>query len=243
MSEEESRTGTELRGQDADLKQMKRHAFEMGEWALTMVHDGWRAFEKGDMALAQAVIDRDARLDRYDQDVEHDAVSFLVKFHPLGPDVRQATAVLKASTYLDRIGRYGFDIAWLTSPEGAYDKDDLRELLRSMDEMVEGMVSDALDALANDRADVARSIFDLDDQVDEMNRSVYRIVIQELRADPTVSQRIANELLVARHFERIADHACKIAEKTIYAVTGQRRGEYLPKRPPPSVGGDPREAP
>lgn len=240
MSEEGDRAGAEPRGHDVDVKQMKGHALEMGQWALGMVHDGWTAFEKGDLPLAQAVIDRDARLDRFDQDVERDAVGFIVRFQPMGSDLREATAILKAITYLDRIGRYGFDIAWLTSAEGAYDKDELRELLHSMDALVEGMVAQALDALANDRADLARSIFDLDDQVDEMNRSVYRIVIQELRSDPSVTQRIANELLVARHFERIGDHACKIAEKTIYAVTGQRRGEYLPKRPPPSVGSDSR---
>lgn len=243
MSEEEVRPPAEPRGLDAEARQLKRHAVEMGEWALGMVHDGWMAFERGELPLAQSVIDRDTRLDQFDQDVEREAVGFLVRKQPMGPDIREAAAVLKTITYLDRIGRYGFDIAWLTSPEGAYDHDDLRELLRSMDALAEGMVSKAIDAFANDRADIARSIFDEDDQVDEMNRSVYRIVIEELRSDPSVTQRIANELLVARHFERIADHACKIAEKTIYAVTGQRRGEYLPKRPPPSVGGDPRGAP
>ncbi len=242
MNENGSRPAAEPRGHDVEVKQMKGHTIEMGQWALGMVHDGWLAFERGDLPLAQSVIDRDARLDRFDQDVEREAVAFLVKAQPMGPDLRETTAVLKVITYLDRIGRYGFDIAWLTSPEGAYDKDELRELLRSMDGLAEGMVAKALDALANDRGDLARSIFELDDQVDEMNRSVYRIVIQELRTDPSVTQRIANELLVARHFERIADHACKIAEKTIYAVTGQRRGEYLPKRAPPSVGGDSREA-
>lgn len=240
MSEEGGRPATEPRGLDAEAKQLKGHALEMGEWALGMVHDGWRAFEAGDLALAQAVIDRDGRLDRFDQDVEHEAVGFLVRKQPLGSDLREATAVLKTITYLDRIGRYGFDIAWLTSPEGAYDKDELRDLLRGMDTLAEEMVRKALDAFANERAEEARAVFDEDDRVDEMNRSVYRIVMEELRSDPSVTQRIANELLVARHFERIGDHACKIAEKTIYAVTGQRRGEYLPKRQPPSVGGDSR---
>jgi phosphate transport system protein len=112
-----------------------------------------------------------------------------------------------------------------------------------MDALTEDMVTKTLDAFANDRADLARSVFDQDDQVDAINRSVYRVVMQELRTDPSVTQRIANELLVARHFERIGDHACKIAEKTIYAVTGQRRGEYLPKRPPPSVGSGTRATP
>jgi phosphate transport system protein len=230
----------EHRGYDRELAQLKGHAVEMGQWALGMVRDGWIAFERGDLALAQAVIARDDRLDRFDQEIEHEAIGFLVRNQPMGPDLRQAAAVLKATTYLDRIGRYGFDIAWLSSPGGVYAPDELRELLRSMDALSEEMVGKALHALASNRADVARTIFEEDDRVDEMNRSVYRVVLQEIRADPSVTQRIAHDILVARHFERIADHACKIAEKTIYAVTGQRRSEYLPRRSTPSVGsGDP----
>ena len=243
MNEEGDRPAAEPRGHDLEVKHMKGQALEMGQWALGMVHDGWMAFERGDLTLAQAVIDRDVRLDRYDQDIEREAIGFLVRNQPMGPDLRHTTAVLKAITSLDRIGRYGFDIAWLTSPEGVYNEDELRALLRSMDALTEDMVTKTLDAFANDRADLARSVFDQDDQVDAINRSVYRVVMQELRTDPSVTQRIANELLVARHFERIGDHACKIAEKTIYAVTGQRRGEYLPKRPPPSVGSGTRATP
>lgn len=243
MNEESKAAAAEPRGYDRELAQLKGRALDMGQWALGMVHDGWIAFEHGDLTLGQAVLDRDEKLDRFDQEIEHEAIAFLVRNQPMGPDLRHVAAVLKAVTYLDRIGRYGFDIAWLTSPQGAFEHDELRELLRSMDGGCEAMVSKALDALASNRADLARSVFDEDDRVDEMNRAVYRIAVQEMRSDPTVTQRIANDILVSRHFERIGDHACKIAEKTIYAVTGQRRGEYLPKRVPPNIGGTPEPAP
>jgi len=39
--------------------------------------------------------------------------------------------------------------------------------------------------------------------------------------DPKVITRCTYYIMVARYLERCADHACKIAEKIIYMVSGQ----------------------
>jgi phosphate transport system protein len=93
------------------------------------------------------------------------------------------------------------------------------------------MVRQSLTALAGDRVDIARDLFRRDDEVDQMYRQTNQMVVAELAKGTGATARLACVLLVVRHFERIADNACKIAEKTIYAVTGQRRAEYLPRRP------------
>jgi len=132
---------------------------------------------------------------------------------------------------MDRIGRLGFDMARLANPVKDRESAELNRLLQQMDDVVESMVRQALEALVHDRVDLAQELFSRDDAVDRMHRQANRLVIAELATDPAVVQRLASELLIARHFERIADNACKIGEKTIYAVTGQRRSEYLPRHP------------
>ena len=64
-----------------------------------------------------------------------------------------------------------------------------------------------------------------------MHREANRLILAGIQRDPASAPRLAGDLLVARHFERIADNACKVGEKTIYALTGQRRSEYLPRHP------------
>ena len=64
-----------------------------------------------------------------------------------------------------------------------------------------------------------------------MHRQANRLIFASFEKDPASVRRLAGDLLVARHFERIADNACKVGEKTIYALTGQRRSEYLPRHP------------
>jgi phosphate transport system protein len=119
----------------------------------------------------------------------------------------------------------------MTQPEVDGGSDEIRALLQRMDETVEGMIHQALVCLAEDRIEEARELFRRDDDVDRMHRDAQRQIVSALRSTPRAAARLTSLLLIARHFERIADNACKIAEKTIYAVTGQRRSEYLPRRP------------
>ena len=218
-------------GYDLEIKSLKARAVEMGEFAAAMVHDGWRAFDAGDLAAAQQVLDRGDELDRLDEDMEHAAIAFLVLRQPTAGDLRTATGLLKSTTHLDRIGRLGFDMARITTPGPGKEPNDLRDVLQRMDTATEAIVREALDALRNDRVDLARDLFRKDDEIDQLHRKANRIILRELRGKGSDTARLAGDLLVARHFERIADNACKVGEKTIYALTGQRRSEYLPRHP------------
>lgn len=221
----------EPRGYDLRVRQLKDRAVRMGEWALRMVHEGWRAYDQGNLEAAQAVLDRDTQLDQFDEEMEHATIAFLVLRQPTAVDLRTAAGLLKITTHLDRIGRLGFDMARITGSDPSGEPSELRDLLRRMDETVESMVEQSLDALNHDRAEVARMLFHRDDEVDRMHRQANQIILTDLEKDPASARRLAGDLLVARHFERIADNACKVGEKTIYALTGQRQSEYLPRHP------------
>ncbi|MFY9717613.1 MAG: phosphate signaling complex protein PhoU [Thermoplasmata archaeon] len=220
------------RGYDLQIRHLKERAVHMGEWALGMVHDGWRAYEAKSLEHAQLVLDRNSELDRLDEDMEHATIAFLVLRQPAAVDLRTAAALLKTTTHMDRIGRLGFDMARLTNPQAPPESKELRALLQKMDEMVESMVQQALNALSNDEIDLAHQLFLRDDIVDQMHRRASQLIVSELSSTPSAAERLASDLLIARHFERIADNACKIGEKTIYALSGQRRSEFLPRRPP-----------
>ncbi|MGP8072025.1 MAG: phosphate signaling complex protein PhoU [Thermoplasmata archaeon] len=231
MSEEGTTDASAPRGYDLEIRHLKDRAVRMGGWAVEMVHDGWRAFNAGDLVGAQTVLDRDTRLDQMDEDMEHATVAFLVLRQPTAIDLRTAAALLKITTHLDRIGRLGFDMARITTSGSNREPPELKSLLERMDVTVEGMVRQSIDALDHDGAELARQLFLLDDDVDRMHRQANRQIVRALTQNPESAERLGNDLLVARHFERIADNACKVGEKTIYALTGERRSEYLPRHP------------
>jgi len=218
------------RGYDLEVRHLKERAVHMGEWALGMVHDGWRAYEASDLAGAQGVLDRNTELDRLDEEMEHASIAFFVLRQPAAVDLRTAAALLKTTTHMDRIGRLGLDVARLVNPKAAPESPALKALLQRMDDTVESMVRQALDALLKDDVDLARQLFHRDDEVDRMHRHANAMIVSELSQATPAAARLASDLLIARHFERIADNACKVGEKTIYALTGQRRSEFLPRR-------------
>ncbi|HKN07182.1 MAG TPA: phosphate signaling complex protein PhoU [Thermoplasmata archaeon] len=219
----------EPRGYDLEVRHLKDRAVRMGGWALGMVHDGWHAYDEGDLAAAQKVLDRAGPLDQFDEDMEHATIAFLVLRQPAAVDLRTAAGLLKSTTHLDRIGRLGFDMARITSSGPSKELSELRSLLQQMDDIVESMIHQTIEALNHDNVELARQLFTRDDAVDRMHRQANQLIIANLEKDPALVRRLAGDLLVARHFERIADNACKVGEKTIYALTGQRRSEYLPR--------------
>ena len=219
------------RGYDLQIRHLKSRAVRLGEYAFEMVHDGWSAYNAGDLARAQLVLDRNSDLDHMDEDMEHASIAFLVLRQPAAVDLRTAAALLKITTHLDRIGRLGFDMARRTTGPLSPELAEIPRQLQQMDDVVESMVRQSLDALDSDNVEEARRLFRRDDLVDRMHRDVHQLIVDNLEKDPALAPHLANDLLVARHFERIADNACKVAEKTIYALTGQRRSEYLPRHP------------
>jgi phosphate transport system protein len=83
------------------------------------------------------------------------------------------------------------------------------------------MLRQALDAVINLDAGLARQVCVADDEVDALNHEVARRVKDAMRRDPEAVEVLVQLLLVARHIERIADQATNVAEDAIYMVEGR----------------------
>src|ERR1041385_109810 len=85
-----------------------------GRPARLNVTEGVQSLVGLDSALASKVIERGEQLNRMDVEIERDALDLLALNQPMAHDLRAIGASLKIITYLDRIGRYGYDIAKVT---------------------------------------------------------------------------------------------------------------------------------
>jgi phosphate transport system protein len=211
---------------EREILRLKDHLREMTDLAVGMVADGTRALISADTALGKSVVSRDAPLDRYDLNIEIETIHLVAIMQPEGADLRTIEAILKIANCVDRIGRLGFDIARNLS-SASLPTDEPNQLLRQMDERARAMVGQAIGALLSSDAAQAKAVFVLDDDVDALHRKLQALLIGLLKGGGAATDRLVYLLLAARHLERVADNACKIAEKTVYAVTGERRPEYF----------------
>jgi phosphate transport system protein len=91
-----------------------------------------------------------------------------------------------------------------------------------MAQITQAMVKDILDAYVERDADRAVAAWHRDDEVDEMYTSMFRELLTYMMEDPRNISPCLDLIAVAKHLERMADHATNIAEKIHYVVHGER---------------------
>ncbi len=218
---------------DRPFRALREHVARMGALSLSMVEDGAKALLANDATLARKVIDLDGPLDKFDIDIETETIRLIATHQPEGSDLRMLAATLKIGNDLDRIGRLGYDLARNLSAVPDPVDPALLDLIRDMDSKARAMVRDSIDAFVQGDTARAKCVIAADDAVDALQRELQRRIFLGLVGGRNSPERLARTLLAARHLERVADNACKIAEKTVYAITGERRPEYFPPYPRP----------
>jgi phosphate transport system protein len=67
-----------------------------------------------------------------------------------------------------------------------------------------------------DDGETARRICRRDDEVDDLNRQLFRELLTYMIEDPTTIARALELILVARNLERVADMATNVAEEVVF---------------------------
>jgi phosphate transport system protein len=85
-----------------------------------------------------------------------------------------------------------------------------------MSNLAGGMLHEALDAFVHRDADTARRLVRRDDEVDALNRQLFRELVSFMIEDPRSITRAMELILVARNLERVADLATNVAEEVVF---------------------------
>jgi phosphate transport system protein len=74
------------------------------------------------------------------------------------------------------------------------------------------------------RADgqLGRAVCAMDDEVDELHESVFRVLLTHMMENPTNITASLQLLLVSRNLERIGDLATNIAEDAVFLAEGKQ---------------------
>lgn len=210
-----------------DVDALTARVVRMGEMSHRSVEEGVKAFAALDADAAKRVIEFNQELNRIDVEIEARALDLIALHQPMASDLRTLGASLKIITYLDRIGRYGYDIAKATlALEG---RAHVKKLvgIPIMTEKAIALLDKSMRAYQTRDANLARKIQPADDDVDTLYDQILRECVTYMIEDPRSITQCTQYILVARHIERVGDNAGKIAEKTIYMATGERRLEPI----------------
>jgi len=205
-----------------DLKDLKNMVEEMGDLASQAISLAIDSLVNLDEELISQVEDIDSKMYAYDLAIEKKSLDLIALQAPVARDLRMIGTCLKIITDLDRIGRYSGDIAKVA--RRMLGKQHLKKLVSipHMAKMTIEMVDLAVDSFVEEDRNAIDEIYEKEDMVDALYDEIFREILTYMMEDSKAITLGTQYILVIRYLERIADHACNIAERVVYMTTGER---------------------
>jgi phosphate transport system protein len=191
--------------------------------AQLLLEQALQALLGGDLAICDQVVRGDDEVDALYLDVERRILHLFALQTPVATDLRLLTALLHINLHLERVGDQAVNLAKIAKLVDGLPQ--IPEVLRDLEEMGKialGMVGTAMDALARREVDLAQTLPNLDDPIDQLNRGMMPKVL-EAAGDKRMLEWGIRMYVVSRQIERIGDNAVDIGEQVAFLVTGQFR--------------------
>lgn len=206
---------------DDELKTLKRHLMKMAGRAEETVALSMKTLIDRKESFSKSVFQMEEKINSDEIEIELEALRLIAQHQPVAKDLRFLTSAIKIISDLERIGDLSVNIA-----EVALDlmKEPLLKPLINLPRMADiasQMVKDSLQAFVDNDSARAKHVCERDDEVDKLNDLIFKESITYMVQDPGNVKRAVDLILVARHLERIGDHATNISENVFYIVEGK----------------------
>jgi phosphate transport system protein len=176
--------------------------------------------ERDDQLCALAIAD-DEEIDQLEKQIDKDGIELLLRFQPVASDLRRVVSAMKLSGNLERMADQATNIARKARKLNQHPVLPEVSLITPMQEHAMAMFRDSVDAYVREDAQAGRALIPRDKTLDEMNAQVSRRLIDRMAHDPEQLRGYLNLMFIARHLERVGDHATNIAEDAVYAAAAE----------------------
>ena len=214
-----------------EIDKLKKRLLALGTVIEERLQLAAKALDERDERLAKRIQDGDIEIDQMEVDLEEECLKLLALHQPVANDLRFIIAILKINNDLERIGDLAVNIAERAIFLSERKRIDMPFDFPRMSDKVKIMLKESLDALVTMDLSRAYEVWRKDDEVDEINREMYKRVLEAIRTNTQDTDCLIQLLSVSRYLERIADHTTNIAQDVIYLIRGDIV-RHKPEQPP-----------
>jgi phosphate transport system protein len=178
----------------------------------------------GDLEAADRVVADDDAVDALRHAIEDQCLWILGRPGLEAFDLRFVGVSMRTAHELERCADLMVNVArttWRLFPH-ALDP-TVRRIVERMGKQAIVQIRVAVNAFADRDPSWAAALVDMDETIDELEKSLFRHILRD--AGPPVEATVLQAVqlaLVARHYERVGDHAVTIAKQVHFVVTGER---------------------
>ena len=223
-------TGETRKHFNDELQEVQEQLLAMAGIAEDMVERAATALVERDREAVDGLKKRDAKVDELELTLDEHILGLLALQQPMASDLRFLFSALKISNDLERVGDHAVNLGRAAKKMAKRPPIvDLTEL-DEMASIAREMLRDALSAFVNRDVDLAVRVCARDDTVDDLRKSLFRILVTHMFEDPKTITPALDALRAAQNLERIADLATNISEEVVFLVTGAsiKHGGTLP---------------
>ncbi|SEU23282.1 phosphate uptake regulator, PhoU [Myxococcus fulvus] len=206
---------------EQDLRDLREKLLAMGAKVEGLIAQSMRALTDRDSALAEKVVAADKDVNRLEVEIDELCRRILALRQPAASDLRLITTALKIVTDLERIGDLAVNIA-----ERSMDLNQVPPLAPYVDtpklaELAQQQVKRSLDAFVSNDVAKAEEVLQGDDLLDALFLKIFNELLAYMMEDSRNIRRATALMFIAKHLERIGDHALNVAEMVVYMVRGK----------------------
>ena len=183
-----------------------------------------RSLLEVDLQLAEEVISGDVRVDEVRAMAEEKAFALLALQAPVATDLRIVVSAIHGAGDIERMGDLALHVARAARrrhPQPVLPA-EVRPYFAEMGRVGVQLALKAGDVIRTRDLAAAAELESDDDAMDDLHRHMFSVLM-----DPSWSHGVGPAVditLLARFYERYADHAVAVARRIVYVVTGQMPG-------------------
>lgn len=204
-----------------EINHLNKLILQLGGQVEENLRHGVQSIHTRNTLQAYAVLDEDQLVDSLEVQVEEECMKLLALYQPVASDLRYIVSVLKINGDLERIGDLAQSLGRHAYKFTKKESLTIPEPLTLMAALARDMLTKSLNALIDRDVNACRRIIHQDQQVDSLYGQLYDWLKEGMEEQVPLLPARLNIYLAAKDLERIADHACNIAEDVIYLVSGE----------------------
>lgn len=206
---------------DEHLEKLKTRVIKMCSLVDEQVQLAIKAVEDDNLELAQSVIDRDKKVNKYDVKIDKICQKIFALAQPVAMDLRYIMSSLTINSNLERIGDIAVNIAenvvLIQKKPEFFQNTKLEEMFN----LTKRMLKNSIDAFIGGNPELAKEVILTDDIVDNLNTENHQILKSIMKQNPDNIESAIVLLVISRELERLADHSTNIAEDVFFIVEAQ----------------------
>jgi phosphate transport system protein len=182
---------------------------------------------EGRHRLAEKVVAGDATMKSLRAEVEDVATDALLFHAPVAGDLRQVVAAIRSSGDLDRMGVLARHVAEIALRSGApcAVPDRVQPAFAEMARVGVALAHKAAEVVRTRNVIMAAELGRDDEAMDALHVRMFATLMDQ--SWPHGTAAAVDVTLLARYYERFADHAVMVAAETATAVTGRRPHDLM----------------